>query len=200
MSTEETKKHWAAHAPAILTASAAFIAALTSVYINVRGDKPAPVPVVAAQTMPAAVPSSNAMTPATNLPGKARIVDLQLDRMRVDNDGSMGTTDWTFEIQNGERSLFSVPFKALADKAGENIVAPKDAALARAKITITDQSLPEIVVRGWKQSWSGKANTPDVIGKAKLNAGDDSLVVEVKSEKTGGPAFVLYFNTPIVQK
>jgi hypothetical protein len=55
-------------------------------------------------------------------------------------------------------------------------------------------------VRGWKQAWSGKANAPDVIGKAKLNADDDSLVIEVKSEKAGGAAFVLYFNTRIVQK
>lgn len=197
MSTEETKKHWIALAPSILTGLAALIAALTTVYINVRNDKPAPA--AAVQAAPVAVSNDVAAVSAKPLPAQAKIIDLQLERMRVDNDGSMGTTDWTFEIQNGERSLFSVPFKALADNAGENIVVPKDAAVAHAKLTATD-NMPEIVVRGWKQGWSGKAKVPDVIGKAKLDADDDSLVIEVKSEKADGAAFVLYFNTRIVQK
>jgi hypothetical protein len=198
MSNEETKKHWVAHAPSILTASAALIAALTTVYINVRGDKPAAAALV--QALPATMPQSIAVSPEKPLVAKAKIVDLQLERLRVDNDGSMGTTDWTFDIQNGERSLFSVPFKALVDNAGENIVTPKDAALARANVSIAAATAPEIIVRGWKQAWSGKANAPDVIGKAKLNADDDSLVIEVKSEKAGGASFMLYFNTRIVQK
>jgi len=198
MSAEESKKHWVAHAPSILTGLAALIAALTTVYINVRNDKPAPTAV--AQAAPAAVMSTAAIAPEKVLPAQVKIIDLQLERMRVDNDGSLGTTDWTFDIQNGERSLFSVPFKSLVDNAGENIVTPKDAALARAKVSIATASTPEIIVRGWKQAWSGKAKAPDVVGKAKLNADDDSLVIEVKSEKTGGAAFVLYFNARIVQK
>ncbi len=198
MSSEETKKHWVAHAPSILTGLAALVAALTTVYINVRNDKSAPTPL--ARAAPTAMLSSAAMTPSKRLPVQAKIINLQLERVRVDNDGSMGTTDWTFDIQNGERSLFSVPFKALVDNAGENIVTPKDAALARANVSIAAANTPEINVRGWKQAWSGKAKTPDVIGKAKLNADDDSMVIEVKSEKAGGAAFVLYFNTRVVQQ
>lgn len=199
MSTEETKKHWIALAPSILTGLAALIAALTTVYINVRNDKSAPVAAAPAATVQVPVSNNVAVVSTSTMPAQAKIIDLQLERMRVDNDGSMGTTDWTFEIQNGERSLFSVPFKALADNAGENIVVPKDAAVAHAKLTATD-NMPEIIVRGWKQGWSGKARAPDVIGKAKLDVGDDSLVVEVKSEKADGAAFVLYFNTRVVQK
>ena len=198
MSTEETKKHWIALAPSILTGLAALIAALTTVYINVRNDKPAPA--AAVQAAPVAISNDVAAVSAKPLLAQAKIIDLQLERMRVDNDGSMGTTDWTFEVQNGERSLFSVPFKALADNAGENIVTPKDAAIAHAKLVMATESMPEIIVRGWKQGWSGKAKAPDVIGKAKLNVDDDSLVVEVKSEKAGGAAFMLYFNTRVVQK
>ncbi|MGH8051642.1 MAG: hypothetical protein ACRERV_08065 [Methylococcales bacterium] len=197
MSTEETKKHWIALAPSILTGLAALIAALTTVYINVRNDKSAPA--TAVQAAPVVVSQDLAAVPAKPLPVQAKIIDLQLERMRVDNDGSMGTTDWTFDIQNGERSLFSVPFKALADTAGDNIVVPKDAAVAHAKLNAT-ANMPEIIVRGWKQGWSGKAKVPDVIGKAKLDADDDSLVIEVKSEKADGAAFVLYFNTRVVQK
>ncbi len=199
MSTEETKKHWVAHAPSILTGLAALVAALTTVYINVRNDNKS-APTSAVQAAPTAVLSSVAIAPSQPLPAQAKIINLQLDRMRVDNDGSMGTTDWTFDIQSGERSLFSVPFKALVDNAGENIVTPKDAALARANVSVATENTPEIIVRGWKQAWSGKAKTPDVIGKAKLNADDDSMVIEVKSEKAGGAAFVLYFNMRVVQK
>ncbi|MGH8109266.1 MAG: hypothetical protein ACREO1_11215 [Arenimonas sp.] len=200
MTSEETKKHWIAIAPSLLTGLAALIAALTTVYINVRNDKSTPavsspaVPVAAAPVAAAAASTIKPSAPQT------KIVGIQLERLRVDNDGSMGTTDWTFDVQNGDRSLFSVPFKALADNAGDNIVVPKDASLARAKVTATAGSMQEIIVRGWKQTWSGKAKTPDVIGRAKLNADDESLVIDVKSEKVGGPAFVLYFNTRVIQK
>ncbi len=200
MTSEETKKHWIAIAPSLLTGLAALIAALTTVYINVRNDKSTPavsspaVPVAAAPVAAAAASTIKPSAPQT------KIVGIQLERLRVDNDGSMGTTDWTFDVQNGDRSLFSVPFKALADNAGDNIIVPKDASLARAKVTATAGSMQEIIVRGWKQTWSGKAKTPDVIGRAKLNADDESLVIDVKSEKVGGPAFVLYFNTRVIQK
>ncbi len=202
MSSEETKKHWIAIAPSLLTGLAALIAALTTVYINVRNDKTAPAistpaASVAATPAPVAETVASAIKPSSP---QTKIVGIQLERLRVDNDGSMGTTDWTFDVQNGERSLFSVPFKALADNAGDNIVVPKDASLARAKVTATTGGTQEIIVRGWKQTWSGKAKTPDVIGHAKLNADDESLVIEVKSEKVGGPAFVLYFNTRVIQK
>ena len=155
MSTEETKKHWIALAPSILTGLAALIAALTTVYINVRNDKSAPAAAVQVATVPVPVPNNVAVVSNSTMPVQAKVIDLQLERMRVDNDGSMGTTDWTFEIQNGERSLFSVPFKALADNAGENIVVPKDAAVAHAKLAVTE-NMPEIIVRGWKQGWSSQ--------------------------------------------
>jgi hypothetical protein len=198
MSSEETnKKHWLAHAPSILTGSAALIAALTTVYINVRSNKSAPA--AAAQVLPAVSSSNATMTlssPAPALtPASRREIDLRLDRVRVDNDGTMGTTDWTFDIKNGERSLFSVPFKALTDKAGDNIVAPKEASLAHARLVLAAGDMPDITVRGWKQAWSGKAHSPDVLGQGKLNVDDGSLVIEARSEETGGPAFVLYFNT-----
>ena len=129
MSGEETKKHWVAHAPSILTGLAALTAALTTVYVNVRNDKSAaaPVPQVAPASGTIQQPSlGNGLSAANSAPVKPLnpILDVQLERVRVDNDGTMGTTDWTFDIKNGERSLFSLPFKSLTDKAGANIVAP----------------------------------------------------------------------------
>jgi hypothetical protein len=194
MSSEETKKHWIAMAPSILTGLAALIAALTTVYINVRNDIKTTQPAVSANAAPAVVPVKLAVTEPKSAMALTTSVDLRLERVRVDNDGTMGTTDWTFDIRNGERSLFSVPFKALTDKAGANIVAPGEATPAHASIVLAVSGSKEIIVHGWKQAWSGKAQAPDVIGKAMLNANDGSFVVEATSVKAGGPAFVLYFN------
>jgi len=194
MSSEETKKHWIAMAPSILTGLAALIAALTTVYINVRNDIKTTQPAVSANAAPAVTPVKLAVTEPKSATALTTSVDLRLERVRVDNDGTMGTTDWTFDIRNGERSLFSVPFKALTDKAGANIVAPGEATPAHASIVLAASGSKEIIVHGWKQAWSGKAQDPDVIGKAMLNANDGSFVVEATSVKAGGPAFVLYFN------
>jgi hypothetical protein len=199
MSSEEPKKHWAPHLPGILTGTAALLAALTTVYINVRNDKP---------TVASGVDvSTNAPLVATPkpLPVKpvlltSETIELKLNRLRVDNDGSMGTTDWTFEVQSAERSLFSVPFKTLSDKAGENLVAPPDADLVHAKIVKAIDKPADIIVRGWKQGWSGKTQDPDVIGQAKLNDDGTGVTVAVKSEKSDGPAFVLYFDARVLEK
>jgi len=205
MSGEETKKHWVAHAPSILTGLAALTAALTTVYVNVRNDKSAAAPV--AQVVPASgtmpPPSIDVGLSATNsaqVKTLNQILDVQLDRVRVDNDGSMGTTDWTFDIKNGERSLFSVPFKSLTDKAGANIVAPDPSAVTHASLTVAAGKESQISVQGWKQAWSGKAKSPDVTGQAKLNLDDDGFVIEAKSEKAGGPSFVLYFKLRNINK
>lgn len=195
MSSEETKKHWIAIAPSILTGLAALIAALTTVYINVRNDNKTTQPAVSAQAAPVVAPDKAAITQLKPALPISNTVDLRLDRIRVDNDGTMGTTDWTFDIKNGERSLFSVPFKALTDKAGANIVAPGDATPAQASLVLAATGSSEIIVEGWKQAWSGKTQVPDVIGKAILNAEDGSFVIEASSQKAGGPAFVLYFNS-----
>ena len=202
MSSEDSKKNWTAHLPGILTGSAAFIAALTTVFINVRNDKSAsPNVIQSAQAAPVATAILSTVVPLPPKPVApvSQVVELKLARLRVDNDGTMGSTDWTFDIQTVQRSLFSVPFKTLTDKAGDNLVAPSEPALARATLVLKPSEAPDIIVRGWKQTWSGRAELPDVIGKAKLNADDGSLVVEAKSEKTGGPAFVLYFDTRLLK-
>jgi hypothetical protein len=201
MSSEETnKKHWLAHAPSILTGSAALIAALTTAYINLRNDKSVPAAQVVPVTSSGKATTTSANSTTTPAVTSTKALDLLLDRVRVDNDGTIGTTDWTFEIKNGEHSLFSVPFKALTDKAGDNIVAPKDASLAHSRLILMAGNMPDITVHGWKQAWSGRAQSPDVIGHAKLNVDDGSLAIEAKSEKADGPAFVLYFNTHVIQK
>lgn len=199
MSSEDIKKNWTAHLPGILTGSAALVAALTTVFINLRNDKSG------SPASAQAISVSAAATPGTSIPAAqtpaalSQSMELRLTRLRVDNDGTMGSTDWTFDIQAGGRSMFSVPFKSLSDKPGSNLVTPVDPALANIKLVLQSNKSAEIIVRGWKQGWVGKAVSPDVIGQAQLNAGDNALVIEAKSEKSHGPAFVLYFDTRVLK-
>jgi hypothetical protein len=198
MASEDLKKHWTAHAPGILTGAAALIAALTGVYVNMRGDKSSVQP-VAVQAVPVTTPVPVASAPKVAVP-VSQTLDLKLDRVRVDNDGSMGTTDWTFDVSEANRSLFSVPFKALSDDAGENLVKPAEPDIAHARLTLASEQSSEVVVRGWKQGWTSKTAAPDVIGKAQLKSDGVGLVIEAKSEKANGPAFVLYFSAEAKQK
>lgn len=198
MSSEDTKKHWSIYAPGILTGAAALIAALTTVYINLRNDNRAAAPATV-QAAPLIAPTIVTALPVKPALPTTQTLDLKLDRLRVDNDGSMGTTAWTFDISMADRSLFSVPFKTLSDDAGENLVKPSEPDIAHAKVVLTNDQALEIVVRGWKQSWAGKKEAPHVIGKAKLTDDGTGLVIEAKSEKASGPAFVLYFSAQAVQ-
>lgn len=198
MSLEDAKKTWTAHLPGILTGSAALIAALTTVFINLRDDKSgASTPVTGHASSATSVVVAPAVQPLLAKPAAPlpQALQLKLARLRVDNDGTLGSTDWTFDIQSGGRSLFAVPFKGLTDKAGANLVAPAEAELASSVLTLKPGKSADIIVNGWKQGWVGKAAVPDVVGQAQLNAEDGSLVIEAKAEKAGGPAFVLYFDT-----
>jgi hypothetical protein len=200
MSVEENKKHWVPYLPGILTGAAALLAALTTVYINVRNDNK---PVVASSVdVSGATQLTVKPTPAPVAPAAPmnETIEIKFDRIRIDNDGSMGTTDWTFDVMSGERSLFSIPLKSLSDKAGENLVSAPDPAVVHAKLNRAVGSTSEITVRGWKQALSGKAQTPDVIGKAMLYSDGAGLSIEAKSEQNAGPAFVLYFDTNAIQK
>lgn len=196
MSSDDVKKNWTAHLPGILTGSAALVAALTTVFINVRSDKSA---APAAVQTPAAATLSTVKPAPLKLAPLSQSLELKLARLRIDNDGTLGSTDWTFDIQSNGRSLFSVPFKALTDKAGANLVTPSEPALARTVLLLAPNKVNNIVVRGWKQGWIGKAQTPDVLGQAQLNADGSGLVIEAISEKSGGPAFVLYFDTRLLK-
>jgi hypothetical protein len=202
MAIDENKKHWVPHLPGILTGTAALLAAMTTVYMNVRNDKPvvaSSVDVTTTATPVTVKPLPKPVTLAPAVPSNETI-EIKLDRIRVDNDGSMGTTDWTFDILSGERSLFSIPFKSLSDKAGENLVSPADTEIARAKLSRLVGSPSEITVHGWKQAFSGKAQEPDVVGKAVLNSDGTGLSIEAKSGQETGPAFVLYFDANTLSK
>jgi hypothetical protein len=173
--------------PAILTGAAALIAALTTVYVNVRGDK-APhttrtAPVVAAQTV-AAVP---------------RKLRLQVERIAVQDDGSIGTTDWRFAVAADGQPLFVFGADDLDDTGGRNVVLPGDAA---GELELAAGKGTNISIDGWRGSRLRLTQgAPDVHGEGKLSAHGASASIRVAADPPGGGAFVFYFSaTPTGDK
>lgn len=173
--------------PAILTGAAALIASLTAVYVNMRGDKAAdkpPVSVVA--------PEADAFTSTKPLPPlPSDRLQLQLDRIAVQHDGSIGTTDWRFAVEVDDQPLFVFQQDELDDTGGRNIVNPKD---AQAMLRLPAGQRARLTIKGWRGSRlrliEGEA---DVTGEGVV--GDGALApIPVKASKDSAGAFVFYFS------
>lgn len=191
MSNEQPPKSRLALVPSILAGSAALIAAASTLYVNLRHDAgPAPAPVVAA-SVPAA-PATDP-TPAVAAPTAPQVMLLRLDRVQVDNDGSVGSTDWTFQVNAGDKPLFAVSMPSLNDKPGENLASPADKDAVSAEVELPRGKNLEISVNGWKKGWLPGASA-EVSGKAWMAAGRGATVITLASDKPKGPRFVLYFS------
>lgn len=183
---DNDKKPVAHLVPAILTGTAALIASLTAVYVNLRGDKPADKPVVAAEQKEQTAVANKALPP---LPSDK--VQLQLDRIAVEHDGSIGTTDWRFAVEADGQPLFVFQQDGLDDTGGRNIVNPKD---VQAVLRLPAGQRGKITVKGWRGSRlrliEGEA---DVTGEGAV--GDGALApIPVKAMKDSAGAFVFYFS------
>lgn len=173
------------HVPAILTGSAALIAALTTVYVNVRGNKdeaPRQAPVAA----PVAAPETPA-TPATNAPARMR---LSLDRIAVEHDGSPGTTDWRFTVEADGEPLFAFQQDELDDQGGRNVAKPEDAAGA---LRLAGKPV-HIAVKGWRGSWFKGGSAPDASGEGVLMPSGNLQPLRVQAQKPEAGTFVFYFS------
>ncbi|MDN5780715.1 MAG: hypothetical protein L0H23_01610 [Luteimonas sp.] len=182
----EQEKRPALHVvPAILTGAAALIASLTAVYVNVRSDRQAaPQPVAAP---PAAVASP--LAPESTAP---RAAHLRLDRIAVQHDGSMGTTDWRFAIELDDQPLFVFQQDDLDDTGGRNVALPKDAG---ANIDITPGKPAHLVVKAWRGSRLRLAEgEPDAQGEGMLAGAGALAPLAVAARKPEKGAFVLYFS------
>lgn len=173
--------------PAILTGTAALIASLTAVYVNVRGgDKPAaPAKAVAASAQPR-VPSSSAATAV------AQTLQLRLERIAVQHDGSLGTTDWRFAVEADGEPLFVFQLDALDDSGGRNVVLPKDIA---SDVRVTNGKPVQLVVKAWRGSRLRLLEgEPDARGAGVLNGGGAMAPLAVGADKPAKGAFTLYFS------
>ena len=174
--------------PAILTGAAALIAALTTVYVNVRGERQPPPPAVA--TTPA--------TPAARQPAApvARKLQLQVDRIAVQHDGSPGTTDWRFTVEADGEPLFVFSQDELDDGGGRNVAVPGDAA---GNLALAPGARVRITVQGWRGSRLRLVQgAPDVRGEGVFAAAGAMAPLPVRADAPGDGAFVFYFSAVAV--
>lgn len=167
--------------PAILTGIAALLAALTTVYVNVRGDK-----------SPGASPATTATgtPPRSAMPASAR-VRLQVDRIVVQHDGSIGTTDWRFAVAADGQPLFVFAQDALDDAGGRNVAVPADAV---GNIQLAGKSV-KISIDGWRGSrLRFTRGAPDVHGEGRVSTSGTLAPIVVRADKPDAGAFVFHFS------
>ena len=189
--TNEQKPSRTAHVPGILMGSAALIAALSTLYVNLRGDDaPAPAAVAPAAVV---VATPDAATPPTT----PTVMRWRLDRVQVDDDGSMGSTDWTFQVSVDGEPRVSVAMPALSDEPGQNLVRPAEGQETSVDVELSGAQSVALAVNGWKKGRLGGASG-EVSGQQWLTSGLAKATVTLEGDKPKGPRFVLYFSaTPV---
>lgn len=174
--------------PAILTGAAALIASLTAVYVNTRGDRQA-TPQQVAQ------PSVQQSAPAPALVAESagpRTVHLRLDRIAVQHDGSVGTTDWRFAVELDGQPLFVFQQDDLDDTGGRNVALPEDIG---SNIEITPGKATRLAVKAWRGSRLRLVEgEPDAHGEGVVTATGALAPLVVAASKPEKGAFVLYFS------
>ena len=171
------------HVPALLTGTAALIAALTGVYVNLRDTREAPVAGAGAK------PAVHAAAPAASaVPAALRV---QVERIAVEHDGTPGTTDWRFTVEADGEPLFAFTQDALDDSGGRNVVAPTD---AQGLLRVAAGKRVRLTVQGWRASLLGYGASPLASGEGTL-AGSGALApIRVQAAKPADGAFVFHLS------
>lgn len=189
--TTDQKKTRLAVVPSILAGTAAVIAAASTLYVNLRDDRGQADETIVATTSSTPVTAKSEVKLAA--PAVAQRVLLRLDRVQVDNDGSAGSTDWTFQVSADGEPLFSVPMPSLSDKPGENLARPEDREGASAEVELLAGKSIALSVSGWKKGFLPGSRS-EVSGKAWLTSGFNRATVTLRTDKPKGPQVVLYFS------
>lgn len=168
--------------PAILTGTAALLAALTTVYVNVRND--------IKSASQGATPAT-ASAAASDQPQQLR---LQLQRIAVQQDGAVGSADWRFAVEADGEPLFALEQEDLNSQGGRNIVAVTDEHAASASIELAPGRPLSIVVKGWRSGWLGAEREPLVFGEGTLSGAGAMAPVTVAAEDGRDGVFTFYFS------
>ncbi|MET0813801.1 MAG: hypothetical protein ABWX88_01280 [Pseudoxanthomonas sp.] len=186
---DNEKKPVISHLPAILTGSAALLAALTTVYVNVRNDLkdgPATPPAAVAAAKPADVPA-----PAPALPQQ---LQLRLQRVAVQHDGAVGTADWRFSIEADGQPLFAFQQDSMTSEGGRNIIVVGEDRDASADIELAPGKRIPITIKGWRGGWFKKSEEPTVTGQGWLTSAGTLAPIAAKAADENKGAFTFYFS------
>ncbi len=176
--------------PAILTGTAALLAALTTVYVNVRNDLKSEVASPAAVTVPASK-TEPLPPPAPALPQPLR---LQLQRIAVQEDGAVGDADWRFAVEADGQPLFAVQQDSMSAQGGRNIVVIAADRDAQATLELAPGQRLPIVVKGWRSGWFKSGSEPAVVGEGVLSAAGALAPITVAAEDGKKGSFTFYFS------
>lgn len=180
--------------PAILTGAAALIAALTTVYVNLRNDlrdEPAPPAVVAGATPDKPEPAK---------PSQPQTIQLQLQRIAVQQDGAVGNADWRFAVEADGQPLFAFEQDAMTSEGGRNIVVAANDRDANAEIELAPGRPVAITIKGWRGSWFKKADEPLVVGQGWLTSTGALAPITVKAQEEKDGAFTFYLSASAEQE
>ena len=186
---DNEKKPVITHLPAILTGSAALLAALTTVYVNIRNDlkdEPATPPAVTTPSLP--VPAKPVE------PAAPQQLRLQLQRVAVQQDGAVGTADWRFAIEADGQPLFSFEQESMTSEGGRNILVLGEDRDVNATLQLQPGKRIPITIKGWRGSWLKKSAEPLVSGEGWLSAAGALTPISVKAEEPKKGAFTFYFS------
>ncbi|WP_242108520.1 hypothetical protein [Luteimonas aquatica] len=186
MTGDPSGKPWYARVPALAAAGVAFLVALTTLVKNVSdmwAEKSAP-----ASTPPAAAPAKP--EPVAAAPQKIAVT-LTLQKIEVVDDGSNGSTTWSFAVEAGGQPLFELAPRDYNDNEREVTPRGSDPSLARVVLVPGQEMLIKVTGR-----------SPGVIGRTVLAsgsamlAGDGALApVKVQAENGRAGSFVFHFAT-----
>jgi hypothetical protein len=203
--TDAERKPWYQKLPAKLGAGVVFLVALTTLIGNVfelidkrRAEASVSTP---AATVPAPGHDAEAVqavaADAKSASPGAVSLELQLDRIIVRHDGTVGTTDWRFAVEGDGQPLFVFSQNDLDDTGGRNVALPKD---ARTRLRLADGATLKLAVKGWRGSRFRLPNSkPDAMGEGSL-AGDGTLApIVVAAAEPGNGEFEFQFSATRVE-
>lgn len=184
---DNEKKPVITHMPAILTGSAALIAALTTVYVNIRND-------IKDETPPAVVATAKPAETKPAAPAGPQELRLQLQRVAVQHDGAVGNADWRFAIEADGQPLFAFEQEAMTSEGGRNIVVVDEDRNARASLELAPGKRIPITIKGWRSGWFKKADEPVVTGQGWVSSAGALSPIPVKAADESKGAFTFYFS------
>lgn len=191
--SDDPKRPWYTQLPAKLAAVVVFLVAITTLIGNVM--ELVDTRSVADSAQPAvtdrATTTTKSPAPAARAPQSDKL-RLQLDRIIVQNDGSVRTTDWRFSIEADGEPLFVVQQDEMDDTVGRNVVLPQDAGTV---MRLVDGQRATLTIKGWRGSRLRLPGTePDVAGEGVVASAGALMPIRVGAGKIEAGAFVFYFS------
>ncbi|MBJ6980389.1 MULTISPECIES: hypothetical protein [unclassified Luteimonas] len=201
MSGQQPAKPWYLKLPAKLAATVFFLVALTTLIGNLfeldaqrraRALQDAPAAAIAAAPAPSSPSSIAGAADAPPVAPAERRLGLQLERIVVLRDGSVGTTDWRFAVEADGEPLFVLQQDALDDAAGRNVALPAD---ARTRLRVAAAGAL-VTVKAWRGSRLRLPSAePDASGQGRLALDGTMAPVEVVATDPEDGRFMLHFGT-----